>query len=167
MFKEIAGEKIKILVADAHELVRNGLRKVLDDQPDMVVVDEAVDGIETIQKLRLKRPDVVLVDMKLPFINGLETTKLIKKASIGTRVVILSMHRKDAYVYQAIVSGALGYVLKPSLTPNLISAVRAVYNGKYFLSPKINSEFIREILQFRGAGFVGPASSRPCSPDEL
>ncbi len=139
--------KISIVVADDHRLVRDGVRKVLAEQPDMIVLDEAADGVETVEKVLLYRPDIALIDIAMPRLSGLEAARQIRNAGTDTRMIIFSIHKSDAYVYQALHAGALGYVLKPSLTPGVIEAVRAVHRGEYFLSPKIDSIFIQTLLQ--------------------
>lgn len=141
--------KIRVLIADDHAIVRNGLRKLLEEEPDMEVVDEAVDGIQTVKKVKSLRPDVALVDIAMPGLSGLEATNLIKESVPETQVVVLSMHDKDAYVDRALAYGALGYVLKASPTSDVLEAVRAVYEGKYFLSSKVNAQIIDTYLKNR------------------
>ncbi|OQY60263.1 MAG: hypothetical protein B6245_02350 [Desulfobacteraceae bacterium 4572_88] len=141
--------KIKILIADDHAIVRNGLRKLLEEQSDMDVVGEATDGLQTVKKVKTLRPDVALVDIAMPKLSGLEAVGLIREARPHTQVILLSMHEKDAYVYRALASGALGYVLKASPTSDVLEAVRSVHNGKYFLSSKINAQIIGRYLENR------------------
>ncbi|MFW5811241.1 MAG: response regulator, partial [Thermodesulfobacteriota bacterium] len=142
-------EKIKILIADDHAVVREGLRKLLDEQPDMTVVGEATDGLVTVKKVKSLAPDVALIDIQMPNLNGLEAVNLIKESVPDTQVVLLSMHKKDAYVHQALTAGALGYVLKASPTSDVLEAIRTVHRGEYFLSSKINSKLISTFLKSR------------------
>jgi DNA-binding NarL/FixJ family response regulator len=142
-------EKIKILIADDHAVVREGLRKLLEEQPDMTVVGEATDGLVTVKKVKSLTPDVALIDIQMPNLNGLEAVNLIKESVPDTQVVLLSMHKKDAYVHQALTAGALGYVLKASPTSDVLEAIRTVHRGEYFLSSKINSKLISTFLKSR------------------
>jgi two-component system response regulator NreC len=141
--------QIKILIADDHAIVREGLRKLLEEQPDMVVVGEAEDGLKALRKVKSTRPDVALIDIAMPNLNGLEAVGLIKEAAPETKIILLSMHKKDAYVHQALEAGARGYVLKASHTSDVLEAIKSVYRGEYFLSSKINTELIGNFLQSR------------------
>lgn len=141
--------KIKILIADDHAIVRNGLRRLLEEQPDMNVAGEAVDGLEAVKKVKSLRPDVAVIDIAMPKLSGLEAVSLIKEAVPTTQVVLLSMHEKDAYVDRALSSGAKGYVLKASPTSDVLEAIRAVHHSKYFLSSKVNAQIIDTYLKNR------------------
>lgn len=141
--------KIKVLIADDHAIVRNGLRRLLEEQSDMEVVGEATNGLETVKKVKSLRPNVALVDIAMPHLSGLEAVTLIKEAVPNTQVVLLSMHEKDAYVDRALASGAKGYVLKASPTSDVLEAIRAVHNDKYFLSSKVNAQIIDTYLRNR------------------
>jgi DNA-binding NarL/FixJ family response regulator len=141
--------KIRVLIADDHAVVREGFRKLLEEQTDMEVVAEAGDGLQTVKKAKTLRPDVALIDIAMPQLSGLEAVPLIKEAVPETQVVLLSMHNKDAYVHQALASGALGYVLKASPTTEVLEAIRTVRGGEYFLSSKINSKLITAFLKSR------------------
>lgn len=139
--------KIKVLIADDHEMVRKGVRKALEQQADIDVLDEAADGAEAVKKIMTLSPDIAVIDIAMPRLSGLNAARLIKNTGLNTRVIILSIYKKDAYVYQAFISGASGYVLKPTLAKNIIDGIRTVYKGEYFLSPKIDSEFIHGFLE--------------------
>lgn len=139
--------KIKVLIADDHAIVRNGLRKLLEEQSDMEVVGEATDGLQTVKKVKSLRPNVALIDIAMPRLSGLEATGLIKESVPDVQVVMLSMHEKDAYVDRALAAGALGYVLKASPTSDVLEAIRTVHEGKYFLSSKINDQIIFTYLR--------------------
>jgi DNA-binding NarL/FixJ family response regulator len=140
---------MKILISDDHEIVRQGLKQLIDAQEDMGVVGEARDGRETMAKARSLRPDVLLLDITMPRLNGLETLCLLNETLPDLRVVVFSMHRKDAYVRQALAAGALGYVIKASPSTEVLAAIRAVYRGEYFLSHEINAEVISSYLETR------------------
>jgi two-component system response regulator NreC len=141
--------RIKILIADDHAIVRDGLRKLLEEQPDMDVIGEAADGVQVVKKVKSLRPDVALIDIAMPRLSGLEATGLIKESLPNIQIVMLSMHEKDAYVDRALAAGALGYVLKASPTSDVLEAIRAVYRGKYFLSSKVNAQIIDTYLKNR------------------
>ena len=142
-------KKIRILIADDHAVVREGLRKLLEEQSDMDVVAEAMDGLQAVKKVKQNTPDVALLDIAMPQLSGLEAVSLIKEAVPETQVVLLSMHKKDAYVHQALNYGALGYVLKAAPTSDVLKAIRTVHRGEYFLSSKINSKLITTFLKSR------------------
>jgi DNA-binding NarL/FixJ family response regulator len=128
---------LRILLADDHTIVRQGLKKMLEERPDWEVVAEAGDGREAVRQAEQHRPDVAIVDVAMPLLNGIETTRQIVKKSPGTRVLVLSMHADDAYVIQILQAGATGYLLKDSADVDLIQAVTAVSRGTSFFSPAI------------------------------
>jgi two-component system response regulator NreC len=141
--------KIRVLIADDHAIVREGLKQLMNSQQDMEIVGEAEDGVEALEKVRSLRPDVVLLDIAMPRLNGLEALRLIKEAVPDTQMVVLSMHTKETYVHQVLASGALGYVLKASPGSDVFKAIRTAYRGEYFLSPKIKGEVIGSYLKSR------------------
>ena len=128
---------LRILLADDHTIVRQGLKKMLEERPDWEVVAEAGDGREAVRQAEQHKPDVAIVDVAMPLLNGIETTRQIVKRSPGTRVLVLSMHADDAYVIQILQAGATGYLLKDSADVDLIQAVQAVSRGTSFFSPAI------------------------------
>ena len=140
---------MKIMISDDHEIVREGLKQLLNCQEDMEVVGEAQDGRDTIAKVKSLRPDVLLLDITMPHLNGLETLWMIKEAMPDLSIVVFSMHKKEAYVRQALAAGALGYVLKASPSTEVLAAIRAAYRGEYFLNHKINAEVINTYLKNR------------------
>lgn len=125
---------ITILVADDHAILRQGLRALLEDQNDFRVVGEASNGREAVQMVKETRPNVLIVDIMMPEMNGLEVARQVSKEVPDTRTIILSMHAKESYIQEAIKNGAAAYVLKESQTSELIQAVREVMKGKHFLS---------------------------------
>ena len=146
--------RIKILLADDHKIMRDGLRTLLEKQPDMKVVDEAENGRHTVEKTLKSKPDVVIMDITMPDLNGIEAARQIMASSPDTAIVILSMHSDESYVMRALKSGAKAYLLKDSAEADLIRAVRAVRDGKSFFSPAVSrlllEDYVRQ-LQQRGA----------------
>ncbi len=139
--------KIKILIADDHAIVRDGLRQLLNGQQDMDVAGEAEDGQEALDKVKSLHPDVVLLDIAMPNLSGLEVIGLIREAVPDSQVVVLSMHAKETYVQQALAAGALGYVLKASPSQDILEAIRAAHRGEYFLSSRLRAEVIGKYLK--------------------
>lgn len=133
---------IRVLIADDHALIREGLRQLLELQPDIEVVGEAVDGIEALEKCRVLKPDVLLLDVAMPRMAGTEAVKLIRDAVPDTEVVMLSMYEKEAYAHRAFQAGARGYVLKAAPSTYLLAAIRRANIGEYYLSPKMRGEVI-------------------------
>src|SRR4026207_994936 len=130
-------QTVRILLADAHTVGREGLRKVLEERPDWKVVAEAGDGREAVRQAEQLKPDVAVLDVAMPLLNGVEATRQIVKHVPGVRVLVLSMHADEAYVTQILQAGASGYLLKDSADVDLIQAVAAVSQGKSFFSPAI------------------------------
>jgi two-component system response regulator NreC len=141
--------KIRVLIADDHAIVRDGLRQLLNGQPDMETAGEAGDGQEALEKAKSLRPDVVLLDVAMPHLSGLEVISLIREAAPDSQIVVLSMHAKETYVQQALASGALGYVLKASPSQDILDAIRAARHGEYFLSSRLRAEVIGKYLKTR------------------
>lgn len=129
--------KVRILLADDHTVMRAGLRALLERQPNLEVVGEGENGRETVELAVSLRPDVVVMDVGMPVLNGIEATKTIVTQRPATAVVILSVHADESYVMRALKAGARGYLLKDSAATDLISAIQAVSQGKSFFSSKI------------------------------
>lgn len=129
--------KLRILIGDDHTLFRQGIRKILEEKPEWEVVAEAGDGREVVRLALADTPDVALLDIGMPLLNGIEATRQIAKRSPDTRVLIVSMHRADAYVAQALKAGAKGFLLKDSAGKDLIQAISAVAAGKSYFSPAV------------------------------
>ncbi len=128
---------IRVFLADDHIVVLDGLRLLLERQPDMKVVGAASDGHEVVRQVTQLRPDIVVMDIAMPELNGVEATWQIQEAAPLTRVVILSMHSTPEHIFQALRAGALGYVLKQSAGTELVEAIRAVNAGRPYLSQKL------------------------------
>ena len=129
--------QLRILLADDHTVVRQGLRKVLEERPDWVVVAEACNGRDAVKHAEELKPDVAILDVAMPLLNGIEATRQIVKRAPATRVLVLTMHSDEAYVNQILKAGASGYLLKDSADVDLIEAVSAVSQGKSFFSPAV------------------------------
>jgi DNA-binding NarL/FixJ family response regulator len=133
---------IRVLLVDDQELVRAGFRMILETQPDIEVVGDAGDGVEAVTATRRLRPDVVLMDIRMPNLDGLQATRRIVAARSGARVLILTTFDLDEYVYQALTAGASGFLLKNAPPEQLISGVRVVAAGDALLSPSITRRVI-------------------------
>ena len=129
--------RIRILLADDHTVVRQGLRKVLEERPEWEVIAEAGDGREAVRLAEQHKPDVAILDVAMPLLNGIEATRQITRRLPGTRVLVLSMHADEAYVTQILQAGATGYLLKDSADVDLLKAVGEVAQGRSFFSPAI------------------------------
>lgn len=140
-------KKINILVADDHAIVRDGLKQVIDAEPDLHVIGEAEDGYEALEKVKSLKPDVIVLDIAMPLLNGLELIGLVRSVAPSVKIVIFTMYGKESFVYQALAQGALGYVLKASPRSDIIEAIRAAHRGEYFLSSKIKAEVIGQYLR--------------------
>jgi len=147
---------IRVLLAEDHILVREGVRALLEAQPDMEVVAEASDGSEAVRKALDLLPDVVLMDITMPGTNGLEATRLIRKAAPGVRILALTMHGTDDYFFRLLDAGASGYVLKESASSDLLSAIRAVHRGGVFLSPSVAKRLVDDYLRRASEGDQRP-----------
>jgi DNA-binding NarL/FixJ family response regulator len=130
-------ERITVLLAEDHEIVRQGLRKLLEAEGDIKVVGEAETGRQAVELVKKLRPSVVVMDIAMPLLNGLEATRQIRKAVPGAKVLILSAHSDDAYVEQVMALGAAGYLLKQTSAHVLSKAVREVHKGNTFFCPPI------------------------------
>ena len=130
-------KRITVLLAEDHEIVREGLQKLLLAEKDIEVVGVAATGRDAVTMAKKLRPDVIVMDIAMPLLNGLEATRQIRKAIPGTKVLILSAHSDDAYVEQAAAIGAVGFLLKQTSSHILSEAIRAVQKGKTFFSPSI------------------------------
>ena len=138
---------MKILLADDHNVLRKGLRRILEEQPDLEVVGEASDGREAVALNAKLRPDIVVMDIAMPLMNGLEATRQILLRHSDLNVLILSMYSDENYVVQVLRAGARGYLLKDTAEEDLITAVRTVANGQPFFSPKIAKLLLGDGMQ--------------------
>jgi len=138
---------LRILLGDDHTLVRQGLRKILEDQPDWQIVGEVGDGREAVRQALSLLPDIAILDIGMPLLNGIEATRQIVRRNPAVRVLILSMHVDEAYVARALEAGAAGYLLKDSADTDLIDGVTAVASGKSFFSPTVAAMMLTDYRQ--------------------
>jgi DNA-binding NarL/FixJ family response regulator len=127
---------ITVIVADDHTVLRDGLRYLLEAQGDIQIVGMAANGQQAVEQARLHCPDVVVMDISMPVMNGIEATKLICQACKNTKIVVLSMHHTAEYMQRALEAGALGYLLKDSAGTELVTAIRALNQGESYFSQK-------------------------------
>ena len=132
-------KKIRILLADDHAVVRQGFKMILGAQPDMEVVGEAANGREAVELAEQGKPDIVVMDVAMPELNGIEATRRLLGSLPHTRVVALSMHKDSVYVREVLRAGARGYLLKDSGAEDLVRAIRAVAGGESWLSPAVSN----------------------------
>jgi len=139
---------IRVLLADDHRILREGIRALIEDQDDMQVVGEAEDGLAAVKKVAQLQPDVVVMDIAMPLLNGLEATRQIHRDYPRVRVLILTMHENEEYIRQVLAAGALGYVLKDAAARDLLGAIRSVHEGEAVLSPAITRLVIEDYLRW-------------------
>jgi len=138
---------VTVALADDHVVVRQGLRLLLESDPEFVVVGEAADGIEALELVKRRKPKVLIADLMMPGLDGLETTRRLARLKLDTRVIILTMYGDEAYLLDALGSGAAGYVVKESAGADLFQAIRNVVAGRRYLSPLLSEVFTRRYLQ--------------------
>jgi DNA-binding NarL/FixJ family response regulator len=141
---------VKILIADDHGIVRSGLRALLESQDDMEVVAEAADGVEARDIAIRQRPDLAILDVKMPRLTGLQATNEIREQAPDVAILILSMHDDERYLFEALKAGASGYVLKRQADTDLLEAIRAVERGEPFLTPDAQRALIKDVLTREG-----------------
>jgi len=138
---------IRILLVDDHAVVRAGLRYLLDAQPDMTVIGEAGSGEEALRLIEELQPDIVLMDISMPGMGGLEATRRIKRQFPTVKVLILTMHANEEYLFQVLQAGGSGYVLKKAADTELIGAIHVVHRGEAFLYPEVTTLLVQDYLQ--------------------
>ncbi len=151
----------RILLVDDHPLVRRALRDILDKEPDFTVVGEAADGRQAIQMTQEHQPDIVIMDISMPVLNGVEATKQIKVSSPLTSVLILTVHTDLETIFSILQAGASGYLVKSIFGPEVIHTIRAVMDGDMVLSPEVSKEVVKYALHH------GPRPAKDVSTDRL
>lgn len=143
--------RLRIVLGDDHAIVRQGLKLLIDGQPDMIVVGEGSDGASVLERARALEPDIVVMDISMPAMNGLVATRTLKRRQPEVAIVALTRHEEETYVQELLRAGASGYVLKQSPPPELLNAVRAVAAGGIYLDPAISSRVAGGLLDGRVA----------------
>jgi len=150
---------INVFIADDHAVVRDGLQLLIESQPDIKVTGSAADGRQTVAEVQKHCPEVVLMDIAMPELNGIEATRQILKECPSTRVIIVSMYATTEHIYQALQAGALGYILKESAGVEVVNAIRAVVLGKRYLSKKIDSIMVDNYIYMHQSASKSPLES--------
>jgi two-component system response regulator NreC len=140
-------KKIRVLLADDHTLMRRGLRLIVEQQPDLVVVGEAEDGRQAVALSASLKPDVAVLDIGMPNLNGIEAAKQITDGKSGAAIIILSMHADESYILRALKAGTRGYLLKDSAESDLVRAIRSVAEGKSFFSPAVSKVLLEDYVK--------------------
>ncbi len=148
----VSARRVRVLVADDHAMFREGIRLLLETRGEFEVVGEAATGEEAVALARSLRPDVVVMDIGMPGMNGLDATRLIQADNPGSRVLILTMHGTDEYFFSAPDAGASGYVLKEAASNDLVNAIESVSRGGMFLYPSLAGKLVEEYLRRIGSG---------------
>jgi NarL family two-component system response regulator LiaR len=156
-------EAIRVLIADDHAVVREGLRALIDTEPGMELAGEAADGAEAVQKMRSLRPDVILLDLVMPRMDGIEAIGQIKEEDPDARILVLTSFAEDEKVFSAVKAGALGYLLKDSSPQELLRAIREVYRGEPSMQPSIAHKVMRELQRSSNL----PPTGEPLTEREL
>jgi len=146
--------KLRLLLGDDHTLVRHGLRKILEERPDWEVVAEVGNGREAIRKVAALKPDVAIIDIGMPLLNGIDATRQIVRRVPETRVLMLSMHSDEAYVTRALQAGVTGYMLKDSASSDLLKGIEAVAAGRAFFSPAITRLMLDDYVRRAATGLT-------------
>jgi RNA polymerase sigma factor (sigma-70 family) len=138
---------IRILLADDHSMIRHGLRLVLEEQPDFLVVGEAADGREAVHLAEALKPDIALLDIRMPNLNGIEAARQMKARQPNIAVIMLSIFADEGYVLRSLKAGACGYLLKESPETDLIHAIHCAYEGKAFFSPSVSRILLEDYMR--------------------
>ncbi|HEX4772893.1 MAG TPA: response regulator transcription factor [Bryobacteraceae bacterium] len=140
----MSSQSLKILLADDHTIVRQGLKLILSAQPDLEVVGEAANGREAVELVQKLKPDVVLMDVAMPELNGIEATRRMMEVNSRVKILVLSMHKESVYVREILKAGARGYILKDAIDSELLNAVRSVARGDGYISPAVSGALLSD-----------------------
>jgi DNA-binding NarL/FixJ family response regulator len=138
---------IRVIIADDHHLVRKGIIALLNDPSDIDVIADAPDGLEAVRLVEVHRPDILITDINMPYLIGTEAIERVRNLGVKTKVIVLSMHSESSLVKQALKNGARGYLLKSSITDELIMAIRTAYRGGIYLSPALSRDATINLFQ--------------------
>lgn len=155
-------ERIRIILADDHALVRDGIKSLLEDEADLIVIDEANDGQEALEKAAEKQPDLLIIDIRMPRMSGIEAAGKLSQYSKHTKALVLSMHDSDEYVLQSIEAGAKGYLLKDTSKEEFLKAIHTVHTGGQYFSGDISTILVKKYMENKGGG--EPAAENGTAP---
>jgi two-component system response regulator NreC len=150
-------KNFNIVLAEDHTILREGLKSLLSSQPDLKIVGEAGDGLEAIRCVRNHNPDIILLDLSMPRMTGLDAIKEIKRVNADTKIIVLTVHSTEEYILSTLQAGADGYVLKDAHSTELLTAIRHVLDGHRYLSPSISGTIIDGLLQGKKASAIRSA----------
>jgi two-component system, NarL family, response regulator NreC len=139
-------KRIRLIIADDHAIMREGLVALLEDEPDLRVVGQAGGGLEAVALVRQQQPDIALLDITMPGMNGLEVTRRLVAEQPEVKILILTMHEEEAFFFEALRAGAAGYMLKGASSEELLGAIRAVYEGGVYLPPQLAGGLVQDYL---------------------
>ncbi|NLK20589.1 MAG: response regulator transcription factor [Epulopiscium sp.] len=142
-------KNIKVIIADDHSMVREGLKQLIELEEDIEVIDQAGNGAEVIERVLEKTPDVVLMDINMPILNGIEATKKLRDKKIESKIIMLTIHNEIEYLFETVEMGIDGYVLKDSESEVLISAIRAVYKGESYIQPNMAAKLVKKMSKIQ------------------
>lgn len=143
---------VKIFIADDHKILREGIRKILELEEDFVVVGEASDGEETLAKLKICKPDILLIDINMPRLNGIEVLRRLSGIKVPTKAIVLTIHDDENYAFEVVKAGASGYLLKDIDSNMLITAIRSVVQGESFFQPTLAKRLFEEMIRRSNKG---------------
>ena len=159
----MTNSQIRVLIVDDHTIVRSGVRLLLKAEPDIEVIGEATDGMQALELAGQMHPDVVLMDIAMPGMDGLAATRLIKSQNPEIQILVLTMHRSDEYFFEMLKAGASGYLLKGADTTDLIKAIRVVFRGEAFLYPSMAQKLLQNYINQES---TDPTNNSSLSPRE-
>ena len=152
---KIMGQKVRLVIAEDHTILREGLRSLFSSNKDFEIVGEAEDGREAIRCVEKLKPDLILTDLSMPRMNGMDAIREIKRRSSATRILVLTVHKAEEYILSTLKAGADGYILKDSTQSELMMAIKSVLSGKHFISPGISEKVIDGLCRITRTGRVG------------
>ena len=140
-----------IFLADDHTIIRHGLRRIIEENPGYRIVGETGNGLQIIPKIRTLHPDMIILDLSMPDLNGIDVVNRIRKYNKKIKILILTMHKNNEYVYKCLVNGAQGYMLKEDADSELVSAIRAIKTGDIYISLSFSNEIIKNLIEHRSS----------------
>ncbi len=150
--------KIRVLIADDHSLMRKGLKQILELEKDIEVVGQAADGRQAIEMATSLKPDVVLMDINMPILSGIQAIRMLKDNNTSARIIVLTIHEDKEYLLETIRMGAAGYILKDAEAEHLIEAIRMVCKGKTYIQPNLTTDLIKEFDGLSGSAVIRQAN---------